>query len=194
MHQCWHPNPSGRPKFSDLHQLFDNYLIKHTQDQYPYIDMDSKTVYTFDHLTPKSLSDYQTHMKEILKLEEIRDENGGEKDDNTDNEHNLIQQPLIYIDDNKFNESSSNNHESDGGALTQMSTHAGLYRLYDGNRNTSQTSYDHLTTQEDMYDKEVLDTLNSIYMIDMAADEDYDELWRKKLSTITEASNEDYQM
>ena len=190
MHQCWHPNPSGRPKFSDLHQLFDRYLTKHTQEKYPYIDMDSNVPYTFDHLTPKSLSDYRAHIKEVLTIEEIRDESGEKRDNDIGN--GILEPPLIYID-NKHKESSdrySNGSDCAGGT----STHAGLYRLHEGHKNTPQT-YDQLTPKEDeSYDREILDTLKSIYMIDSVDDDEYyDELWRKKLSTITEASNEDYQ-
>ena len=72
MHQCWHPDPRGRPNFADLHKLFDHFLAKHTENLYPYIDMDSTTTYSFDHLKPRSLSDYQAQQIKdgVLNIDE----------------------------------------------------------------------------------------------------------------------------
>ena len=195
MHRCWHPSPSGRPKFSDLHKLFDYYLTKHTQEKYPYIDMETNTPYSFDQLTPKSLSDYRAHMKEVLTIEDL------------DKETSTSQPPIVYAD-NRLTESRSTDcnttsdcskslDEVEGremGTRQQQAVHVGVHRL----ANTQQFTqlYDQLRDIElPSYDTETLqDTLNSIYMMDQDDQEYRDELWYKKLSTITEASNEDYQM
>ena len=49
---------SGRPKFADLHIIFDQFLSHHTEELYPYIDIGfSNMPYKFDHLAPKSEQD-----------------------------------------------------------------------------------------------------------------------------------------
>lgn len=208
MHRCWHPVPSKRPKFSDLHKLLDLYLTKYTQDKYPYIDLDSNAPYTFDQLVPKSLSDYQTHMKEVLTIEDITngDVTEGKGQNNPiylDNRHKP-ESDAHYLQDSSDPEYSLD--ESPATKLPVASSHGGhvgLYRLQNPVRDQTQyvQPYDQLRhIDEDLYDREeMMDTLNTIYMEDdhnMAVDmDDYyyqDELWRKKLSTITEASNEDY--
>ena len=53
MLQCWSDQANQRPTFPKLHQIFDKYLSKHTQDRYPYIELLSKP-YHFDKLEPKT--------------------------------------------------------------------------------------------------------------------------------------------
>ena len=143
----------------------------------------------FDQLTPKSLFDYRTHRDEILAAELEKGEREGNRSSSP---------PIIYLD-NRMNESINDNLNSqpDGGSLTG-SGHVGVYRLQ-GGRGTQQVPevYDQLYCEDDSsYDREVTDTLNSIYMNDPTAmsEEAYyqDSLWYKKLSTITEVSNEDF--
>ena len=42
-----------RPKFSELHKLFDRFLGIHIQDRYPYIELQSQP-YRFDRLAPET--------------------------------------------------------------------------------------------------------------------------------------------
>ena len=53
MLRCWSEEPSERPKFSELHKIFDRYLGIHIQDRYPYIELQSQP-YQFDRLAPKT--------------------------------------------------------------------------------------------------------------------------------------------
>ena len=214
MHRCWHPNPNGRPTFSDLHKLFDHFLSKHTQEKYPYIEMDANTPYFFDRLTPQSLSDYQAHMKGVLTIEDVLD---GDKTVEYDSlqahdsfPRNAHSNNSTYTD-NKYVESGYNSPIDEGPRQetnnnccpestgpTHLGTHIELHRLQ---RQCSQTEketpappYDRLREEESLfYDREVTEVLNSIYMLQNEEDEFYDEVWQKKLSTITEVSNEDYQ-
>ena len=39
MLRCWSTDPIDRPSFSELRHLFDQFLSRQTQDQYPYIDL-----------------------------------------------------------------------------------------------------------------------------------------------------------
>lgn len=41
MLHCWSTDPIDRPSFSELRRLFDQFLSRHTQDQYPYIDLEA---------------------------------------------------------------------------------------------------------------------------------------------------------
>lgn len=62
---------SGRPKFADLHIIFDQFLSHHTEELYPYIDIGfSNMPYKFDHLTPKR--------EQEVKAEDVLDLDTGE--------------------------------------------------------------------------------------------------------------------
>ncbi len=144
----------------------------------------------FDQLTPKSLFDYQAHRDEVVVTELEKGEREGNRSSSP---------PIIYLD-NRMKESINDNPNSqqhDGGSLTG-NAHVGVYRLQ-GGRGAQQVPevYDQLYCEDDSsYDREVTDTLNSIYMNDPTAmsEEAYyqDSLWYKKLSTITEVSNEEF--
>lgn len=52
MLDCWQYMPLDRPKFSDLHSIFDKFLSKYIQDRYPYIEIQTGPPYSFDKLEP----------------------------------------------------------------------------------------------------------------------------------------------
>ena len=54
MLSCWNDEPEQRPKFSQLHDVFDQFLSRHTQDKYPYMELQTNPPYTFDKLEPLS--------------------------------------------------------------------------------------------------------------------------------------------
>ena len=59
---------SARPKFADLHVIFDQFLSHHTEELYPYIDIGFTNMpYKFDHLAPKSEQDIKS--EDILDLD-----------------------------------------------------------------------------------------------------------------------------
>ena len=45
MLDCWSMEPEERPEFSKLHEIFDAFLSKQTQDKYPYMEVLSKPYY-----------------------------------------------------------------------------------------------------------------------------------------------------
>ena len=53
MLHCWSEAPEERPKFSELHKLFDRFLGIHIQDRYPYIEIQGQP-YRFDRLAPET--------------------------------------------------------------------------------------------------------------------------------------------
>ena len=53
MNQCWDSEPDERPRFAELHRIFDEFLGKHVQDRYPYIDLQMTQLYNFDRLEPQ---------------------------------------------------------------------------------------------------------------------------------------------
>jgi hypothetical protein len=53
MLHCWSEEPEERPKFSELHKLFDKFLGIHVQDRYPYIEIQGQS-YGFDLLAPET--------------------------------------------------------------------------------------------------------------------------------------------
>ena len=53
MLHCWSEAPEDRPKFSELHKVFDRFLSIHIQDQYPYIEVQNQP-YRFDRLAPET--------------------------------------------------------------------------------------------------------------------------------------------
>ena len=54
MLSCWSEDPDQRPKFSKLHDIFDQFLSRHTQDKYPYMELQTSPPYIFDKLDPLS--------------------------------------------------------------------------------------------------------------------------------------------
>ena len=208
MNQCWHPDPRGRPKFADLHKLFDYFLTQHTQKQYPYIDMDSSVPYVFDHLTSKSFSDYRTQ-EEIINLDE---EDGP---------------GLLYATEGACSSGYGSTKElsPEESCLSELSHHSGNCLLESGcclnvsvkitEQNfddESDISYDQLRGGEHPFlirvscnDKQSHDADQYFDQLDMESDDIpdhllpplhqydfYNDIWMKKLSTITEVSCEDY--
>lgn len=53
MLHCWSEIPDERPKFSELHKVFDKFLGIHIQDRYPYIEIQNQP-YRFDRLVPET--------------------------------------------------------------------------------------------------------------------------------------------
>ena len=52
MLRCWSEDTEERPTFTDLHRIFDQFLSSHTQDHYPYIELQMNPPYSFDKLEP----------------------------------------------------------------------------------------------------------------------------------------------
>ena len=50
MLQCWSEDKEDRPSFGKLHIIFDQFLSKHIEDRYPYMEVQ---MYTFDKLEPQ---------------------------------------------------------------------------------------------------------------------------------------------
>ena len=197
MHQCWHPEPKGRPKFTDLHKLFDYFLSRHTQEQYPYIDMDSMEPYTYDHLTHKAISSYPTN-EEVLDLddEEVKGIYAGEGESSdygsakdlrlfSPSDENLTE----VVDRNTvecLNESLKTDSNSaydklrtiEHPYLTRISNSAASDIVFDYNRFIDDE-------EDEYYSQENEHSLHSYDFYDHS-------LWMKKLSTITEVSYEDY--
>ena len=72
MQACWHSDVPSRPRFADLHIIFDQFLSHHTEELYPYIDYSFSTKpYKFDHLDPLLPANKQIKEekeKEILNI------------------------------------------------------------------------------------------------------------------------------
>ena len=74
---CWHPDPASRPRFADLHVIFDQFLSHLTEELYPYIDLGfTNKNYKFDRLAPKESKIKPT--TEDIKAEEILNLDTGE--------------------------------------------------------------------------------------------------------------------
>ena len=56
MLHCWSERSAERPKFSQLHKVFDRFLGIHIQDLYPYIEIQNQP-YRFDRLAPETGQD-----------------------------------------------------------------------------------------------------------------------------------------
>lgn len=198
MHQCWHPEPKGRPKFSDLHRLFDYFLTRHTQESYPYIDMDSNIPYMYDHLLHKTISDYPSTANQEVVL-------------NLDEE----EAKTIYIGEGESSDYGSAKDlgifSSDETLTETAATESGCF-LSASMKTDAEVVYDQLRTLDHPYLTRISNSIPDV-VVDYGGfiDEDdyysqdnnndqhlspYDvynnNLWMKKLSTITEVSFEDY--
>ena len=54
MLRCWNNDSDDRPKFSELHSLFDQFLSVHIQDRYPYMELEVTSPYSSDRLVPET--------------------------------------------------------------------------------------------------------------------------------------------
>lgn len=192
MHQCWHPHPNGRPSFPKLHKIFDYFLSRHTQELYPYIDMDATAPYTYDHLTHMDISDYKR--QEILTLTD--DENCGYAADESSGYGSAKDLQILssdeadeeqrYLKENLTNSESPSQEDSiHYDKLRAPSTsgeHPFLVRLSNNGPLDCNFIYDgdywEEGYEEDEEDDEYLHPFDVYRM--------------KKLSTITEVSFEDY--
>ena len=195
MNQCWHPDPRGRPKFADLHKIFDYFLTQHTQKQYPYIDMDSSVPYVFDHLTSKSFSDYQSTQEEVINLDEEDGPNllydtGGTCISGYGSTRELSPEESCLLERIKNNDGSAGTTEQISSVksdvhydkLRNSTEHAHLTQV-SNNNGTSLYHYDDLYNGDEDTQDHLLPPLHHYDF--------YNDIWMEKLSTITEVSCED---
>ena len=200
MHQCWHPDTRGRPSFSDLHKLFDYFLMKQTQDHAPYIDMDANLPYTFNHLAPKTIKDYQEQQGAVLNIDDdaYHTSQEGESGYNSPRDSSS---PESKREIDRYMESNTSSDDERGGAKARPThgIHISLHRLHSSD---GEIPYDHLhntcvETSVDQLPPAVPPLLPPVPpplpLPHYAPLYDYyPDMWIKKLSTITEASFEDY--
>jgi proto-oncogene tyrosine-protein kinase Ret len=200
MLKCWHPEPTGRPKFPELHKLFDYFLSRHTQEQYPYIDMNESEPYTYDHLDYKPITSYHSSTSSnILNIEETEmtytegektSDYGSAKDLKFDSEEMLVPEANIdkqtlesgcYMNNVMLSRPEEIPDEDKTSAYDRLrGEHPNLMRVSQmGNKFPLHVlDYD----EDEYYPEEE----NSLGMYDY-----YNNLWMKKLSTITEVSHEE---
>ena len=197
MNQCWHPDPRGRPKFADLHKLFDYFLAQHTQNQCPYIDMDSSVPYVFDHLTSKTFSDYQSIQEEVINLDE---EDGpgrlyateGTCSSGYGSTKELSPDESCLLERIKNNDGPTRTTEHispvksdvDYDKLRTNTEHTHLTQV-SSNNGTPLYHYDDLDIDNDNEDIQDY-LLPPLHQYDF-----YNDIWMERLSTITEVSCED---
>lgn len=203
MHQCWHPDPQGRPTFANLHKLFDYFLSRNTHELYPYIDMDCNAPYTYDLLAHKNITDYREEDREeeeedILYLEE--------KEDAVPESTGLTETNDYHKDlcpshsDEKLLDDGTKMDESNG-ALPQEMQDATLYDKLrvdhpflvrmSGKQQNGEERLDPQMMLHDDYFEDYLEENIEGYCLQ--AFDEYNPTWLKKLSTITEVSCEEYE-
>lgn len=183
MHQCWHPHPNGRPQFSELHKLFDYFLSRHTQELYPYIDLDTTAPYTYDHLAHRDITNYQSE-EEMINLEEEAS-NGAPYSESSGygSTKDIGHEGNLSSDENKSSDNLVEESISQDEAILydtlRVMDHPFLMRMCNSNCSTD-TDY---FCDDSEYIEEDFDD-NCLHPFDMYR--------MKKLSTITEVSCEDY--